>query len=85
MRALLSTISACIQRELCATLRLSYNKPRAGYVTLGLALTLSLYGCGHKGPLIAPERADANSLETEVIEDSQAQPNTLQLPETHSH
>lgn len=82
MRALRPTVSACIKGALCATLQLSYNTPRIGYTALGFVLALSLYGCGHKGPLIAPERTEVNSLKTE---DTQAQPNTLQLPETHSH
>lgn len=80
MRTLRKMGSACINSAPLAILQLSYNgqhKYRAGFI---LALVFSLYGCGHKGPLIAPE---ANS--DSAVSASDTQPGVLQLPETHSH
>ncbi|HEY7773310.1 MAG TPA: hypothetical protein VIC26_09010 [Marinagarivorans sp.] len=54
--------------------------------------TLLMQGCGHKGPLVAPERGDADNNRAASVDKANdtgstavSEPTTLRLPETHTH
>ena len=49
-----------------------------------------LLGCGHKGPLIAPERGNADNNHAATVhhnsaDTAESEPTTLPPPETHTH